>query len=375
MAALIALTAGGTGGHVFPAAALAEVLQGRGFRLAFVTDRRTGDQSGALGAAETVRVSGGGLAGGGVVAKLRGLASLAAGVLQARSILNTLKPVVVVGFGGYASAPAIAAALLSRCGTVLHEQNAVLGRANRLFAGRVDRVAIAVKPTQRLPNAARDRIVHVGMPVRPAIAAAAATPYPAIDLDGPIRLLISGGSQGARVLSEVVPAALARLDRQVCARLRIVQQCRPEDLDSVRRAYSEAGIEAELKSFFDDFADRLAACHLLIGRAGASTVADVTVVGRPAILVPLPSAIDDHQTANAAIVAEAGAGWLLQQPDFTADALAERLSALFAGPETLAQAAAASAGIGRADAAERLADVVCALAAANQNNQQKESQG
>ncbi len=362
MATLIVLTAGGTGGHVFPAAALAEVLQARGFDLMFITDERTADPDGALGSARIFRVSGGGLSGRSLLARLRGLLLLSSGALEARSILKAERPAVVVGFGGYAAVPAVAAALLCRIATVIHEQNAVLGRANRLLAGRVDRVTYAVKPTRKLPDGSHERVVHVGMPVRAAIAAAAGAPYPLLAAGGPVRLLIIGGSQGARVLSEVVPEAVAHLDADGRSRLRIVQQCRPEDLERVRGVYEAAGVEAELASFFDDIAERLTACHLVIARAGAAFLADLTVIGRPAILVPLPGAIDDHQTANAAILADAGAAWLMPQPAFTPDALSERLTALIGAPEQLAAAAAASAGLGRADAAERLADVVSGLA-------------
>jgi UDP-N-acetylglucosamine--N-acetylmuramyl-(pentapeptide) pyrophosphoryl-undecaprenol N-acetylglucosamine transferase len=254
--------------------------------------------------------------------------------------------------------PPIVAAKLSgqKLPIILHEQNAVLGRANRSLAPRVTVLALSAEGTTRVPPGAKT--VVTGNPVRPAIAALADSPYAMPTLDGVINLLVTGGSLGARVLSDVVPPALIALPAEIRARLRVVQQARQEDGARVRTAYAAAGIAAEVAPFFTDMADRLAAAHLVIARAGASTTAELAVTGRPAILVPLPNAIDDHQTANAAILAQAGAAWALPQPRFTVDALAAELRKLFEHPEMLAAASVAARARGRADAVSLLADLV-----------------
>lgn len=358
---LIALAAGGTGGHVFPAEALASVLLARGYRLALITDRRGAAYGGTLGSLETFRIRAGGIAGRGKLAALRSALELGLGILQARSLLKSIRPAAVVGFGGYASVPGMAAAALAGIPTAIHEQNAVLGRANRLLAGRVGRIATSFAEVAHVDPRLAGKLVHTGMPVRAAVLAQRDTAYPALTADGPIDLLVLGGSQGARILSEVVPAALARLPESLRARIRIAQQCRPEDLDGVRRAYEGTGIRATLESFFADVPERLAASHLVIARAGASTVSELTTLGRPAILVPYPFAIDDHQTANAHAVEESGGAWLMQQDSFTPDALAARLDSLFAQPEALARTAQCARNAGRPDAAEALADLVAGL--------------
>lgn len=361
--ALVLLAAGGTGGHVFPAEALASVLIERGYRLGLVTDRRGHAYGGTLGSLETFRIAAGGIAGRGLLPKIRGVAELGLGVLQARTLLKRLQPAVVVGFGGYASVPTMVAATWLGIPTAIHEQNAVLGRANRLLAGRVNRIATSYGTVQHLDAAWRGKVTHTGMPVRAAIAALRDAAYPALDDNQPIRLLVLGGSQGARVLSEVVPAALAALPAAIRTRLQVAQQCRPEDLDNVRAAYAGSGIDATLESFFADVPERMSAAHLVIARSGASTVAELTALGRPAILVPYPHAIDDHQTANARAVDEAGGAWLMPQPAFTSEALAGRLESLFTQPGTLARAAGCARAAGRPDAAALLADLVATLPA------------
>ena len=358
---LIALAAGGTGGHVFPAEALAGVLLERGYRLALVTDRRGAVYGGTLGQLETHRIMAGGIAGRNPLSKLRAVAELGLGVLQARALLGRIKPAAMVGFGGYASVPGMVAAVLAGIPTAIHEQNAVLGRANRLLAGRVKRIATSFAEVSHVEAKLVPKLIHTGMPVRAAIAALRHVAYPALDGNGPITLLVLGGSQGARVLSEVVPAALAALPEALRARISIAQQCRPEDLDSVKRAYAGTGIACTLDSFFADVPERLASAHLVIGRAGASTVAELTALGRPAILVPYPYAIDDHQTANAHAVEDSGGAWLMPQDGFTAEALTARLEALFRQPEILTRTAGCAARAGRADAAGRLADLVIGL--------------
>ncbi len=360
---LIVLTAGGTGGHVFPAEALAAELLTRGYRLGLVTDRRGQAYGGTLGSLSTWRISAGGIAGRGLPARLRAIAELGIGFLQARRLLRQLKPAAVVGFGGYASVPAMLAGTTAGCRTVLHEQNAVLGRANRLLAPRVTCIATSYAQVSHLAAAWQGKVVQTGMPVRGAIVALRDRPYAPPTGNGPLRLLVLGGSQGARVLSEVVPAALARLPEGLRRRLELSQQCRPEDLDTVRQAYAGTGITATLESFFHDVPERLAEAHLVIARSGASTVAELTALGRPAVLVPYPHAIDDHQTANAHAVDEAGGGWLIPQSAFSAESLAARVESLFALPGSLSKAAACARAAGTPDAAKRMADLVGALLA------------
>jgi UDP-N-acetylglucosamine--N-acetylmuramyl-(pentapeptide) pyrophosphoryl-undecaprenol N-acetylglucosamine transferase len=341
---LILLAAGGTGGHVFPAEALAGTLLERGYRLGLVTDKRGHAYGGTLGALETYRISAGGIAGRSPLAKLKAVAELGIGVLQARGLLGRLAPAAIVGFGGYASLPTVVAASLAGIPAALHEQNAVLGRANRLLAGRVCRIATSYADVRYVDERLKAKVTQTGMPVRAAVGALRDTPYPALGEDGPIRLLVLGGSQGARVLSEVIPAALAALPEGLRARIEISQQCRPEDLEAVRAAYAGTGIAATLESFFTDVPERMAASHLVIARSGASTVAELTALGRPAILVPYPHAIDDHQTANAHAIEDAGGAWLMPQGAFTPEALAARLESLFTQPGTLARAAGCARG-------------------------------
>ena len=360
-APLAILAAGGTGGHVFPAEALAATLLERGWRLGLVTDRRGHAYGGTLGSIQTWRISAGAVAGRGVAARIKAVLELTAGVFQARSILKRERPAAVIGFGGYASVPTMFAASLLGLPVALHEQNAVLGRANRLLGGRVKAIGTSYQTVSHLESGWSARVVHTGMPVRPAVAALRGQAYAEPTQDAPIRLLVLGGSQGARVLSEVVPAALARLPEPLRARLDVAQQCRPEDLDGVRAAYAQTGITATLDSFFADVPERLARAHLVVARSGASTVAELTCLGRPAILVPYPHAIDDHQTANARALADCGGAWLMAQDGFTAEALAARLESLLTQPATLARAAACSGNAGQPDAASRLADLVESL--------------
>jgi UDP-N-acetylglucosamine--N-acetylmuramyl-(pentapeptide) pyrophosphoryl-undecaprenol N-acetylglucosamine transferase len=358
----IVLTAGGTGGHIFPAEALAAELIARGFALTLITDKRGKEFGGTLGKLPVHRISAGGVAGRKLMARALALTDLAAGFVQARSLLHKLRPAAVVGFGGYASLPAMLAASFAGIPTALHEQNAVLGRANRLLAPRVTRIATVFSRVSHLNTEYLKKTLRTGMPVRPAVIAMRDRAYAPPGPNDPIRILVMGGSQGARILSEVVPAALTRLPEAMQSRLVVEQQCRAEDIDGPRAAYAAAGIKAELASFFHDVPERLAGAHLVISRSGASTVAELTAVGRPSILVPYVYAVDDHQTANARAVDEAGGGWLIPQSGFTPEALAARIESLFALPEILAKAAAAARAIGIPDAAQRLADVVAALA-------------
>lgn len=356
---LVVLAAGGTGGHVFPAEALAGELLARGYALALLTDRRGVKWGGALERVAIHPLRGGGVAGRGLRSKAKAILDLGLGVLQARRLLETLKPAAVVGFGGYASIPGVAAAQWRGVPTVVHEQNAVLGRANRRLAARARCVATSFAEVRFLPADAD--AVRVGMPVRAAIRALRDAPAPLLDDAGPVEILVLGGSQGATVFSEVIPAALKALPEGLKARLRVSQQARPADLDQAQAAYAGSGLDVTLKSFFDDVPERLGRAHLVISRSGASTVAELTAAGRPAILVPYPHAIDDHQTANAQAVAETGGAWLMPQDVFTPEALAARLESLLAQPRALETAAAAARAAGSADAAARLADVVARL--------------
>ncbi|MDQ4059655.1 MAG: UDP-N-acetylglucosamine--N-acetylmuramyl-(pentapeptide) pyrophosphoryl-undecaprenol N-acetylglucosamine transferase, partial [Pseudomonadota bacterium] len=291
---------------------------------------------------------------------------LTQGVLLARRLIRRIRPRVVIGFGGYPTVPPLLAAALAGMPTAIHEQNAVMGRANRLLAPRVLQIATGFATAQRLGRRLAAKAVHVGNPVRPAVLAVAGEAYRALEADGPMRLLVFGGSQGARVMSEVVPQALARLDPALRARLRVVQQARSEDLDQVRRLYAGHGIKAELAPFFADLPERLAAAHLVISRAGASTVAELAAVGRPAILVPLPHALDQDQRFNAEALAGVGGAIVRLQDGFTPEWLAAELTGLFSNPGRLSVMAAAARTIGTPDAAERLADLVLSLAAPEQ---------
>lgn len=369
----IVIAAGGTGGHLFPAEATAAALLARGERVVLMTDTRSAAfDSPVFANAERFVLRGAGLAGRGVLRAARGALALAAGTVEARGLLRRLDAAAVVGFGGYPSVPPMIAARTlpgaRRPVTVLHEQNAVLGRANRLLSRQADLLALSYAATARVPHGCRTEVV--GNPVRPALAALAGQFYPDIAEGGALRLLVLGGSLGARVFADVVPGAVAALPEALRGRLVVAQQCRPEDLNRVRSAYQAAGVPAELSPFFPDVAGRLASAHLVVARAGAGTLAELACAGRPAVLVPLPHAIDDHQRANARALEEAGAAWLMPQPEFAPAALGARLAALFADPAGLARAAASAARLGRPQAAQRLADLVLDLVRAQRATQE-----
>jgi UDP-N-acetylglucosamine--N-acetylmuramyl-(pentapeptide) pyrophosphoryl-undecaprenol N-acetylglucosamine transferase len=362
----IMLAAGGTGGHMFPAEALARALLARGRSVTLVTDRRGHAFGDSLAEVPVHRIRAAS-PGAGLIGKLKAAVEMALGLLEARALLRRLRPAAVVGFGGYPSVPTVYAAIQARVPSLLHEQNAVLGRANRMLIAGAKRLAVAFTGVTRVSEADRAKIIRTGNPVRPAIAARRDAAYQAPEGEAPVRLLVMGGSQGARVFSDIVPQALALLPAPLRAQIHLSQQCRPEDLEAARAALSGLGLGGlTLESFFRDVPDRLAACHLAITRAGASTIAELTCVGRPAILVPYPHATDDHQTANARQLAEAGAAWLVPQPDFTARALADRLSALLNDPATLRAAAESARDWGTAQAADALADAVLAMLATPQ---------
>jgi UDP-N-acetylglucosamine--N-acetylmuramyl-(pentapeptide) pyrophosphoryl-undecaprenol N-acetylglucosamine transferase len=357
MSAPIIIAAGGTGGHFFPAEALAAELMSRGQTVALMTDARSGGGSSAVFAnSERFVLSGAGIAGRGFAKALRGAGALASGTMQARSIIRTLNPSAIVGFGGYPTvAPVLASrSLRRRPRIILHEQNAVLGRANRALSPFSDALALSFAETTKVP--ARARVTTTGNPVRAAILAHAGHGYTASTDE--FRLLILGGSLGARVFSVALPDAIGRLPAEVMARLRITQQCRAEDLDAARAAYLEIGITADLSTFFPNVAELLDRAHLVIARAGASTVAELAAIGRPAILVPLPSAIDDHQRANALALANAGGAWMMHQSIFDGADLADFLAPLIRDGHALAPMAATSAAFARLDATTQLANLV-----------------
>jgi UDP-N-acetylglucosamine--N-acetylmuramyl-(pentapeptide) pyrophosphoryl-undecaprenol N-acetylglucosamine transferase len=359
------LAAGGTGGHLFPAQALAERLVAFGAHVALVTDRRADAFAKAVPGVEISQIRAGRI-GGGTIGVARGVAETALGVLQARRLLRRLSrdAVVgaVVGFGGYTSIPTMLAAIRLGVPTAIHEQNAVLGRANRLLAGRVGRIATGFAATSGLRDAAKGKAVHTGNPVRPAVLAVFGAEYRPPQPDAPIELLITGGSQGARIFADIVPEALAALPPALRGALRISQQARPEDCERVTAQLKQAGIDAEVGSFFTDIPARLARAPLAICRSGASTIAELAAVGRPALLVPYPYATDNHQSANASAFAEAGAAWVIPQPDFSAAMLTRMLGELLADGERLRQAAARAQCFAPDDAADRLAALVLGLA-------------
>ncbi|MFT8418757.1 MAG: undecaprenyldiphospho-muramoylpentapeptide beta-N-acetylglucosaminyltransferase [Acetobacter sp.] len=358
MSRTIVIAAGGTGGHFFPAEALAEALVARGHHVVLMTDARAGKRSGGVFAnGPQFVLRGAGVAGRGPIRALRAGATLLASAWKARTILHTIRPDAVVGFGGYPSIPPLLGArLLGRKhpALIIHEGNAVLGKANAVLSRFADMIATSFPSVAKLPMGART--VLTGMPVRPAIAALAGQPWSAPQ-DG-INLLVWGGSLGAHIFSQVVPAAIARLPAGLRARITVTQQARADDVDTVRQAYADMGVKARVEPFLNDVPELLRTAHLVIGRAGGSSVAEITTAGRPSLLVPLPIAASDEQTENARAITDVGAGWMIRQPDFTAPTLATRLQDLFTAPDELARAAAAAATLARPDAALRLADIV-----------------
>jgi UDP-N-acetylglucosamine--N-acetylmuramyl-(pentapeptide) pyrophosphoryl-undecaprenol N-acetylglucosamine transferase len=357
-APLLLIAAGGTGGHMFPAQALAEEMLARGWRVRLSTDARgAAYASGFPPEVERQVVRAGTFARSGLT-RLAAPFQIAAGVASATMGMRRDRPACVAGFGGYPALPAMAAATLLGLPRLVHEQNAVLGRVNELFARRVERVACGMWPTA-LPRSVEG--VHVGNPVRAAIAARAGAAY-AAPAEGPLNVLVIGGSQGARVLSRTVPAALATLPAGLRARLRVAHQARTEDRDGVIAAYADAGIRVEVRPFFDDVPERLIAAQLVISRAGASSVADIAAVGRPSILIPLAIARRDEQTANARSLVEAGAAVLIPERELTTERLAGEAAGILGDPARAVAMAAAAAGLGRPDAARRLADLVETLA-------------
>ena len=351
------LAAGGTGGHLTPAFALAHELERRGHHVALITDERGSAIPGKPDFLPA-HVLPAGRFGRNPLGWPGALAAVLEGRSMARRLYESFEPTAVVGFGGYPALPALLAARSAGIATVIHEQNAVLGRVNRLLAGRVDAIATAYPEVDRLKPKHLRKVHLVGNPVRPEVLALRDDPFPPFTADGLLRILVTGGSQGARVMSQVVPDGLAMLPPALRSRLQVTQQCRAEDLEAVRERYASHGIPAELGTYFEDMQARLADAHLFIGRAGASTIAELTAVGRPAILVPLPIATDDHQAANVREIVKAGGARAIRQHNFTAKELAKQIQALAQHPETLANAAHAAWNCGRPKAASDLADLV-----------------
>ena len=353
----VVIAAGGTGGHMFPAAAFAEEMRGRGYRVALITDERGRRYADKFPADEIHGVSASTIQGFNPVRATKGALSIWKGIGEANALLRRLEPRLVAGFGGYPSLPALWAARDQKRPILIHEQNAVLGRVNRLFAKDAAAIACGFDRLDKLPPSAVSRKHPVGNPARPAIVAARATPYPELPAGAEIKLLIIGGSQGARILGDVVPAAIAMLPEALRQRLSVTQQVREEQLPDVKRAYAQAGIRHEAAAFFSDIAPRMAAAHLVIARAGASSVTELQVIGRPAILVPLGIAADDHQTANAESMSLVAAADVIPEPQFDAAGLAQLLVTRLSDPHSLSVRAAAAKATGRTDAAQALADL------------------
>ncbi|HEY0437314.1 MAG TPA: undecaprenyldiphospho-muramoylpentapeptide beta-N-acetylglucosaminyltransferase [Phenylobacterium sp.] len=352
------LAAGGTGGHLFPAQALAEALIARGWSIVLASDERVAGLAQEFPAEQRIALSSATFRHGDPIGMARAGLTVLRGAAEARRLYREIGPHVVVGFGGYPSAPALVGALMDRRPTVIHEQNAVLGRTNRRLAGRVNTVACAFPTLLKAPPAVAARAQVVGNPVRPAIRALYERPYDPPGTEGPLRILVTGGSQGARLLSELVPEAIAALPDELRRRLVVHQQTRPESMDVARRTYRNAVVDAEIAPFFRDLATRLGTAHLVIGRAGAGSVCEFAVAGKPAILVPLAVALDDDQGQNAKLLADAGGAEIAREGQLTVESLSTALGKLLTNPARLERMAAASRSVAIPDAAERLADVV-----------------
>jgi len=358
-APLALLAAGGTGGHLFPAEALAVALARRGITIDLATDHRAAQFEFAARAVHIIPSAT--VRGRNPLALARTASLLALGTAKAWTLLGRIRPNIVVGFGGYPTVPPLVAASWRAIPTILHEQNGVMGRANRFLAPRVSAIATGFPSLKNFNRHWQSKLTFTGNPVRPQVVAAAKTPY-AVPADGKVRLLVFGGSQGARVMSEVVPAAIALLDSGLGLRLSIVQQARVEDVETVRAIYARLGVAAEVASFFSDLPTRMAAAHIVISRSGASTVAELSAIGRPAILVPLPHALDQDQLANAGVLEAAGGAVRIEQREFTANRLAREITMLSNDPERLGRMAQAAKSVGTIDAADRLADLVIKVA-------------
>lgn len=351
------LAAGGTGGHMIPAYALAEELIRRGHQVALITDERGAKIPGNFDKAQVHILPAGRIAGG-PLGWLKAARAILKGRDMAVRLYESFEPSAVIGFGGYPAFPALLAARKRKVPTLIHEQNAVLGRVNRLVASRVNAIATAYPDIQRLPAKCEVKTHLVGNPVRAEVIALRSEPFPAFDQASAFHVLVTGGSQGARIMSDVVPEGLALLSPALRDRLHVIQQCRVEDIKVVRARYKAHGLAAELATYIEDMPAKLAEAHLVISRAGASTIAELTCAGRPAILVPLPSATDDHQTYNVKAMVAAGGGRAIAQPLFTPQELAKQIEQIALEPDALADAAAGARSCGLPDATRDLANLV-----------------
>lgn len=358
MRKLAVVAAGGTGGHLFPAQALAEALIARGWGVILASDERVAGLAQDFPAERRIPLSAATFKPGDPIGMVRAGFAVLAGAAQARALYREVGPNVIVGFGGYPSAPALVGAILDRRPTVIHEQNAVMGRTNRRLAPHVRTVACAFPTLKKAPPKVAARAIVVGNPIRPPIRALADLPYAPPEPDGPIRLLVTGGSQGARLLSELVPEAVAALPEALRGRLVVQQQTRQESMNTARRIYRDAMVDAEIAPFFRDMAGRLGAAHLVIGRAGAGSVCEFAVAGKPSILVPLAIALDDDQGQNAKLLADVGGAEIAREHQLTTTSMASALEKLLTNPQRLARMAIAARSVAIPDAAERLADVV-----------------
>ncbi len=351
------LAAGGTGGHMMPAYALADELIARGHQVMLITDDRGAAIAGGDPAIER-HILPAGRVQGGPMGWIRAALAIRQGRAKALGLIRDFAPSAVIGFGGYPALPTLLAARSARVPTLIHEQNAVLGRVNRLLARRVDAIATAYPDVARMPEGVAHKVTLVGNPVREAVIALRSEGYPPLDEDGVIRLLVTGGSQGASIFAEVVPEALAMMPLAFRERCQIVQQCRAEDLERVRSFYRENRIPADCATYIEDMPERLRWAHLVIARAGASTIAELTCAGRPAILVPLPIATDDHQTFNTREMVAVGGARAIPQTQFTSTVLAKQVQKLALEPGALEHAATRALGVGRPHATRDLADLV-----------------
>ena len=354
----VLISAGGTGGHMSPASALATELKKRGVHVELATDIR-GTRYEKMFPGIKTHVLKSGTAGAGLSGKIKGALGLAQGILlQGLPLIGKVNPDFVIGFGGYPSVPAVLAAQLRGVPTGLHEQNAILGKANKFLAPRARFIALSLRPTQEETGVLSRKMVVTGNPVRPEIIALKEAAYPALDEAGLLNILVMGGSLGATVFSKVVPEAIAMLPKEYKNRISVVQQCREADIEEAQDVYEKAIVEAELAPFFHDVAGLLSKSHLFIGRSGASTVAEISIAGRPAIYVPYPHHKDQQQKKNAMTVADRGGAWIVSENQFTPETVKERITMIFENPDTLSRAAARAKDCGLPDAAERLADQV-----------------
>ncbi len=362
------IAAGGTGGHLFPAQALAQELERRQWRVVLMSDERVNQYGAAFPCEEVIEIPSATLSPRAPLKAIVGVFKILAGVIKAYFAIRRLKPDFVIGFGGYPTMPPLLAARLRHVPTIMHEQNAVMGRVNRLLAKSVGAIASTFDEPRLLPPEATSKVSVTGNPVRDAVIDCAARPYVLPEGDDPIDLVVFGGSQGARVFSDIVPGAVGLLDERMRKRLRITQQCRREDLERVRFRYESHKVDADLSAFFSDMPSRIAEAHLVICRSGASTLSELGVIGRPAVMVPLPHSLDNDQLYNAQAFADAGGGWICEQSDFEVETFGPMLRDLFENPDRLADAADKARGFGVPDAVERLADLVIACSEGDGKN-------